>query len=145
MFKSSRIRLHWIWMLKAHYQEPNSLQTEKINEPNNIIPLRDLYENQIMRESRMNFRRTSGNIFLTISLPRPVQTASGRREGNVWAHKRVEEADFGLCGWQIEMSVGSLQWNRLCCRAAVQNIPKMGFSLSGKRQGVQILCNLEAA
>ena len=28
---------------------------------------------------------------------------------------------------------------------AVQNIPKMGVSLSGKRQAVQILCNLEAA
>ena len=30
MLKSSRIRLHWIRMLKAHYHEPNRLQTEKI-------------------------------------------------------------------------------------------------------------------
>ena len=66
-------------------------------------------------------------------------------EGNLWAHKQVEEADFGLCGWQIGIFVTSIQWNLLCCQAAVQNIPKMGFSLSEKRQAMQILGNLETA
>ena len=43
----------------------------KNNEPNNIIPLQNLYENQIMRESRISFAQaeTFLTIFLTFFWP----------------------------------------------------------------------------
>ena len=65
---------NWIQMLKAHYHEPNSLQTEKKNEPNNTIPLWDPYgsggyENQIMSASRISVARVETFFRPPLSLP----------------------------------------------------------------------------
>ena len=65
MLKSSRIRLHWIRMLKAHYHEPNRLQTEKKWTKQYHPTPRPLRKSN--HERIQNFLRTSGNIFLTIS------------------------------------------------------------------------------
>ena len=61
MLKSSRIRLHWIRMLKAHYHEPNRLQTEKIM--NQTISSHSETSTKTRSWENQKFRRTNGNFF----------------------------------------------------------------------------------
>ena len=59
-----------------------------------------------------------------------LQTASGRRKGNVSTRKRVKEATLVsvLDRLKYLWALSSIQWIRLCCRTNVQNIPYRVFT-----------------
>ena len=89
MLKSSRIRLHWIRMMKAHYHEPNRLQTEKIM--NQTISSHSETSTKIRSWENPEFPSHERKHFLTIPQQTSVYCSRDDGVGNYISVRRAND------------------------------------------------------